>query len=206
MPIFILNKLVRDKLRSEYERLNQQATYRALSRNEHVQTLKQKIAEEAAEIPLNSTSDDVVHELADVQQALDDLAGLQHISSEHIRQVQQQKFDKKGGFTAGTYVETLTLDDTDEWVEYYRRSPALYHEVDSPDEHLQLGVYEHYKGNRYDVIGVGKDTESEESVVIYRPLYESDVSYWVRPYTLFTETVTINGLTIPRFKKVTDHE
>jgi hypothetical protein len=68
---------------------------------------------------------------------------------------------------------------------------------------LEQGIYEHYKGNRYEVIGVGKDTETEEPVVIYRPLYESDVAYWVRPYAMFMETVMIDGHTIPRFKKVT---
>ncbi|HEV7952088.1 MAG TPA: DUF1653 domain-containing protein [Candidatus Saccharimonadales bacterium] len=64
------------------------------------------------------------------------------------------------------------------------------------------GKYRHYKGNEYQVIGVGKDTETEEDVVIYKPLYASDVSYWVRPYVMFIETVVIDGAEVPRFKKV----
>lgn len=71
---------------------------------------------------------------------------------------------------------------------------------------IEPGIYEHYKGNRYEVIGAGKDTETEADVVIYRPLYESDVLYWVRPYAMFTDTVTMGELTVPRFKKVNDHE
>ncbi|MFI5212859.1 MAG: DUF1653 domain-containing protein [Candidatus Saccharimonadales bacterium] len=71
---------------------------------------------------------------------------------------------------------------------------------------IQVGVYEHYKGNRYEVIGVGKDSETETDVVIYRPLYESDVHYWVRPYAMFIETVTLNNMVRPRFKKVMDDE
>jgi hypothetical protein len=71
---------------------------------------------------------------------------------------------------------------------------------------IKPGIYEHYKGNRYEVIGVGKDTETEADVVIYRPLYESDVHYWVRPYAMFMETVTVDGQTVPRFKKVNSHE
>lgn len=64
------------------------------------------------------------------------------------------------------------------------------------------GIYRHYKGNEYEVLGLGKDTETEEVVVIYRPLYESETSYWVRPYSMFRETVIVDGITVPRFEKV----
>ena len=73
---------------------------------------------------------------------------------------------------------------------------------DSKTTQLQPGVYEHYKGKRYEVIGIGKDTETEVDVVIYKPLYESDVVYWVRPYDMFIESVEIEGKVIPRFTKV----
>lgn len=66
------------------------------------------------------------------------------------------------------------------------------------------GGYKHYKGQQYEVIGIGKDTETEEDVVIYQPLYESDVAYWVRPRKMFEDTVTINGKTIRRFERVHD--
>lgn len=64
------------------------------------------------------------------------------------------------------------------------------------------GVYHHYKGNGYEVIGVGKDTETEEGVVIYRPLYKSDVAYWVRPYEMFIGEVVVGGVTYPRFSRI----
>ena len=73
---------------------------------------------------------------------------------------------------------------------------------DSETTQLQPGIYEHYKGKRYEVIGIGKDTETEADVVIYKPLYKSDVAYWVRPYKMFIETVEIEGRVIPRFTKV----
>ena len=71
---------------------------------------------------------------------------------------------------------------------------------------IEPGIYQHYKGNHYEVIGVGKDTETEADVVIYRPLYESDVLYWVRPYAMFQETVVVDGVTLPRFRKVGSNE
>lgn len=73
-------------------------------------------------------------------------------------------------------------------------------------EPLETGRYQHYKGNFYDVIGVGKDTETEEDVVIYRPLYESDVAYWVRPLAMFCDMVIVGGVSMPRFKKVINNQ
>jgi hypothetical protein len=71
---------------------------------------------------------------------------------------------------------------------------------------LEPGIYEHYKGNRYKVVGVGIDTETEQPVVIYQPIYSSDVSFWVRPYDMFVGTVDVGGKIIPRFKKIADSE
>jgi hypothetical protein len=67
---------------------------------------------------------------------------------------------------------------------------------------IELGVYEHYKGNRYEVIGVGLDSETTKPVVIYKPLHDAQVPYWVRPYEMFLETVAVQGQKVPRFKKV----
>lgn len=67
---------------------------------------------------------------------------------------------------------------------------------------LTPGTYRHYKGSAYQVIAVGRHTETGEDVVIYQPLYESDVPYWVRPYEMFVETVLVNDIAVPRFKKV----
>ncbi|MDB5168548.1 MAG: hypothetical protein JWO55_806 [Candidatus Saccharibacteria bacterium] len=66
------------------------------------------------------------------------------------------------------------------------------------------GVYRHYKGGEYKVIGIGRNTETEEDVVIYQPLYKSDVAYWVRPYEMFFDTVEADGVKVSRFKKVRD--
>jgi predicted house-cleaning noncanonical NTP pyrophosphatase (MazG superfamily) len=130
VPIFIFNKLIRDKLRGEYERMGQKATYRTLSKIEHAKQLKQKIIEETKEIPLDGSIEDITSEIADVRQALDDLATVNGISEGQISDAKQRKFDKKGGFSAGTFVETLELADDDEWVEYYRKSPDIFAEVD----------------------------------------------------------------------------
>lgn len=67
---------------------------------------------------------------------------------------------------------------------------------------LKLGKYRHYKGNDYEVIGVGKLEATLEYVVIYKPLYPSDWNLWVRPLNVFTENVEVDGKTLPRFEYI----
>jgi len=69
---------------------------------------------------------------------------------------------------------------------------------------LEKGIYEHYKGNRYHVLGVGCHTETNEYFVVYSPLkvHANKPEIWLRPYDMFIESVTKDGVTFPRFKKV----
>jgi hypothetical protein len=61
-----------------------------------------------------------------------------------------------------------------------------------------LGRYRHYKGGEYEVIGVARHSESHEPLVVYRPLYNA-TDWWVRPHAMFFESVSIAGVTQPRF-------
>lgn len=63
---------------------------------------------------------------------------------------------------------------------------------------LHLGKYQHYKGNFYRVEGIAIHSETEEEMVIYRPLYGAGL-LWVRPLTMFIEDVEIEGKIQPRF-------
>ncbi|MFM7564474.1 MAG: DUF1653 domain-containing protein [Planctomycetota bacterium] len=64
---------------------------------------------------------------------------------------------------------------------------------------LQPGRYRHYKGGDYIVIGVARHSETEEELVVYRTDY-GDKSLWVRPRSMFLETVNVDGRELPRFE------
>ncbi len=69
---------------------------------------------------------------------------------------------------------------------------------------IKLGKYEHSKkGTQYEVIGVGRHSETLEELVIYKALYKSEFgegALWVRPAKMFLETVEVDGKMVPRFK------
>lgn len=64
---------------------------------------------------------------------------------------------------------------------------------------LKLGEYEHYKGKRYEVIGVAKHSETLEELAVYRALYGNN-ELWVRPVKMFLEKVEVDGKKEPRFR------
>lgn len=69
---------------------------------------------------------------------------------------------------------------------------------------LKLGKYQHLKsGNFYNVIGIGRHSETLEELVIYECLYNNpDGKLWIRPLKMFLEKVEINGKKVPRFKYI----
>ena len=65
---------------------------------------------------------------------------------------------------------------------------------------MEPGTYRHYKGNRYEVLGVARHSETDEQLVVYRALY-GDQGLWVRPLAMFEESVVVDGQEVPRFAR-----
>jgi len=70
---------------------------------------------------------------------------------------------------------------------------------------IQPGIYEHYKGKRYQEYEICRHSETLEELVVYRTLY-GDYDLWVRPLSMFCEQVMIDGKSLPRFKWVAESE
>ncbi len=63
------------------------------------------------------------------------------------------------------------------------------------------GLYRHYKGGQYEVVGTVRHSETLEPMTLYRALY-GQRGLWVRPAAMFGETVEIDGVVRPRFVKI----
>ena len=68
---------------------------------------------------------------------------------------------------------------------------------------LKAGIYRHYKGPEYKVYEVARHSETEQQLVVYRPLY-GEAKLWVRPLEMFVENVTFEGKNLPRFEWIRD--
>lgn len=68
-------------------------------------------------------------------------------------------------------------------------------------EKLILGKYRHYKGGEYEAVAIARHSETLEDMVVYRALY-GEGEYWVRPLSMWSESVTVGGKTVLRFTKI----
>ncbi len=68
---------------------------------------------------------------------------------------------------------------------------------------IATGVYRHYKGGRYQVLGLVRHSESLQVMVLYRALY-GEQGLWVRPRAMFDEQVLVDGVEVARFALVAD--
>lgn len=75
---------------------------------------------------------------------------------------------------------------------------------DAPPE-FRPGIYRHYKGNLYEVIGSVCHSETREALTLYRALY-GERGLWVRPTAMFGEDVMVNGVRQARFAWVSEKD
>ena len=68
---------------------------------------------------------------------------------------------------------------------------------------LKKGRYQHFKGNFYEVMDIALHSETKEPHVIYRPLY-GEGRLWIRPLSMFDETIERDGKLLKRFQYVGD--
>jgi hypothetical protein len=65
--------------------------------------------------------------------------------------------------------------------------------------------YRHFKGKEYLVLYLAKNSETLEDMVVYRALY-GERGVWVRPLSMFLESVELNGKRIYRFEEIGESE
>lgn len=65
--------------------------------------------------------------------------------------------------------------------------------------------YRHFKGDKYKLLGIAKDSETQEKMVVYQALY-GEKEMWVRPEEMFFETIERDGKVMLRFTKISEEE
>jgi predicted house-cleaning noncanonical NTP pyrophosphatase (MazG superfamily) len=124
---FRLNKLVRDKIVQSTEEQGGSAEHRVLEAEELRRALLNKLNEELVELMYGHEPD--LEKLADIGEVIEGIAVSLGKTVTELHAVQYDKRRKVGGFTTGVYVETVTLPEGNEWVDYYASNPIRFPEV-----------------------------------------------------------------------------
>ncbi len=71
------------------------------------------------------------------------------------------------------------------------------------EDEIKIGRYRHFKGNEYQVLYIAKHSETLEKMIVYQALY-GEKGIWVRPTSMWNETVEWNGIIVRRFTYIGD--
>lgn len=66
---------------------------------------------------------------------------------------------------------------------------------------IRPGRYRHSKRNEYTVLGVARQSETLDELVVYQQKHGGH-GIWVRPAVMFVQTVTVTGKAVPRFNRI----
>lgn len=80
---------------------------------------------------------------------------------------------------------------------------GVYNNTEVIKMEIKIGRYRHFKGNEYEVVAVARHSETQEEMVVYKALY-GDGGWWVRPASMWNETVEREGKTYKRFTYIED--
>ena len=72
-------------------------------------------------------------------------------------------------------------------------------------DEIRPGRYRHFKGNEYEVLYLARHSETLEEMVVYRALY-GEGGLWVRPLSMWSETVERDGKTFSLFELIESYE
>jgi predicted house-cleaning noncanonical NTP pyrophosphatase (MazG superfamily) len=128
MRKFRFAKLVRDNIVDAIVSKGNTPKWRTLSDQEYIDELKKKLVEESAEL-VGASNEEVVTELADIQEIMDNLLEVLTVSKGELIAAQNQKNDKNGSFKKRLYIDVVEVGTGASEIEYYLKYPEKYPEV-----------------------------------------------------------------------------
>jgi len=90
--------------------------------------------EEAGELVGAAGVEEMREELADVQEVLDCLKKALGVDNADMKKYQEKKILKNGGFKKRIYIESISMEDNNKWIDYYRQRKDKYPERPTPDK------------------------------------------------------------------------
>jgi predicted house-cleaning noncanonical NTP pyrophosphatase (MazG superfamily) len=126
MREFEVNKLVRDGIVPQMSAAGAEVKHRTLIGQELDEAIKAKFIEEAVEL---QSAGDVTGELADILELIYVLATLHTISMADVESSRETKQEQSGGFSTGSFVESIILPDDSDWIDHYSSRSEKYPEI-----------------------------------------------------------------------------
>ncbi len=126
---FKLAKLVRDNIVPLTIRNGSSPKYRKLSNKEYKIELILKLREEITEVSPDLGREELLQELADINEVLKYLMGVLKIDNETLQKIQRKKTRKVGGFDKKHYIDYIDCDENDPWFKYYAKNPNKFPEI-----------------------------------------------------------------------------
>lgn len=129
MPTFICNKLGRDKGLETFKKDGITPHYHLLTGKKLQEALICKLLEECNEVQEADNVQEMIAELADVLAVINGLCKAYGISLQEVIEVQNKKYQERGGFEKGLYIESLEMDENNPKIQHFRKSPHKYPEI-----------------------------------------------------------------------------
>lgn len=107
--------------------LGEKAEYRVLDDAEYLNALVDKLREEVNEFDPKDPK--ALNEIADILEVIDSLIKAVGSDQSRIKEIQTSRKKERGGFDKRIFIEKLTLQDEDEWAEYYASQPDRFTEI-----------------------------------------------------------------------------
>lgn len=130
MRTFKFDKLVRDKI-VDHLLANSQVPQgvKTLAKEEFITELVKKVLEEANELVNAKDRNELIEEIADVQELLNCLQKVLGLSDADVQELQRKKVIKNGAFEKQLYIDLVGVNEDDSWMEYYLSQPEKYPEI-----------------------------------------------------------------------------
>lgn len=123
---FKVEKIIRDRLPEIMRNKGIVVSEQSLNDAEFIESLKDKLIEEANEIKCAVHRLDLIEEIGDLLEVIDSLCTVAGIKEEEVREKMTQKRIIKGGFDRKIYNHYVEIEETNPAIEYYLQRPDQY--------------------------------------------------------------------------------